>query len=167
MAVLLSGLHSGPNPSPGVGTARSLRAAYPDLELVGVDYSLGSSGLHWPEFDDVWVAPSWSELDLTAFADEIAARVADGSIWLSGLDLETIWLSSRGVSPREVLVPSVAALRSVKKPAAAAAKALGLHSPPTLPLSAPASELASFGRTRGWKVWLNGPFSEAQRVGGW
>ena len=167
MAVLLSGLHSGPNPSPGVGTARSLRAAYPDLELVGVDYSPRSSGLHWPDFDDVWIVPSWSDLDLEAFAEEIAARLGDGSVWLSGLDLETIWLSSRAVSTDQVLVPSVAALRSIKKPAAAVAEVLGLGSPPSLPLSAPASELASFGRTRGWKVWLKGPFYEAQRVLNW
>ena len=167
MAVLLSGLHSGPNPSPGVGTARSLRAAYPDLRLVGVDYSLGSSGLHLPGLDDVWVAPSWSDLDLEAFADEIATRVADGSLWLSGLDLETIWLASKGVGTGQVLIPSVAALRSVKKPAAAVADALGLGAPLSLPLSAPASDLAAFGRTRGWKVWLKGPFYEAQRVASW
>lgn len=167
MAVLLSGLHSGPNPSPGVGTARSLRAAYPDLELIGVDYSLASSGLHWSEFDDVWVAPSWSDLDLEAFAGEIAARLSNGSVWLSGLDLETIWLSSRIGATGQVLVPSVAALRSIKKPAAAVAEALGLGSPPSLPLSAPASDLAAFGRTRGWKVWLKGPFYEAQRVANW
>ena len=167
MAVLVSGLHSGPNPSPGVGTARSLRAAFPDLELVGVDYSLSSSGLHWPELDDVWVAPSWSDLDLSAYADEIAGRLGNDSIWLSGLDLETIWLSSQGIGSGQVLVPSVAALRSIKKPAAAVAEALGLASPPSLPLSAPAADLATFGRVRGWQAWLKGPFYEAQRVLSW
>ena len=167
MAVLVSGLHSGPNPSPGVGTARSLRAAFPDIELVGVDYSLSSSGLHWPDFDDVWVAPSWSDLDLPAYAEEITARLADDSVWLSGLDLETIWLSSQDVAAGQVLVPSVDALRSIKKPAAAVAEALGLGAPPSLPLSAPASELAAFGRVRGWQAWLKGPFYEAQRVVSW
>ena len=167
MAVLVSGLHSGPNPSPGVGTARSLRAAFPDLELVGVDYSLSSSGLHWPELDDVWVAPSWSDLDLAAYADEIAGRLGNDSIWLSGLDLETIWLSSQGIGTGQVLVPSVAALRSIKKPAAAVAEALGLGSPASLPLSAPAADLATFGRVRGWQAWLKGPFYEAQRVVSW
>lgn len=167
MAVFLSGLHSGPNPSPGVGTARSLHAAYPDLELVGVDYSLGSSGLHWPELDRVWVAPSWSDLDLPTFAEEIAERLADGSIWLSGLDLESTWLSSEGVAAGQVLVPPVAALAAIRKPAVTVAEVLGLGSPPTLPVSAPATELARFGRTRGWRVWLKGPFYEAQRVVGW
>ena len=167
MAVLVSGLHSGPNPSPGVGTARSLRAAFPDIELVGVDYSLGSSGLHWPEFDDVWVVPSWSDLDLRAYAEDIAGRLDDHSVWLSGLDLETIWLSSQGLATGQVLVPPVAALRSIKKPAAAVAEALGLGALPTLPLSAPASDLAAFGRVRGWQAWLKGPFYEAQRVVSW
>lgn len=163
----MSGLHSGPNPSPGVGTARSLRAAFPDIELVGVDYSLSSSGLHWPEFDHVWVAPSWSELDLPVYAEEIAGRLAGGSLWLSGLDLETIWLSSQGIRAAHVLVPPVAALRTIKKPAVAVAEALGLASPASLPLSAPASDLATFGRVRGWQAWLKGPFYEAQRVFSW
>ena len=55
----VSGVHSGPNPSPGLGVARSLREAFPHARLVGVDYSVESSGLHSEVFDQLWVQRPW------------------------------------------------------------------------------------------------------------
>ncbi len=37
MKIYISGLYSGTNPQPGIGIARSLRAAYPGATLVGVE----------------------------------------------------------------------------------------------------------------------------------
>src|SRR4051794_16148740 len=63
-SVVVSGLHSGINPSPGLGTGRSLRRAWPDLPIEGVDYSSGASGLSDPIFARVHVLPPWSDTDL-------------------------------------------------------------------------------------------------------
>ena len=51
--VYATGMHSGPNPSPGLGVARSLRAFAPELRIVGVDYSGTASGLHSPVLDGI------------------------------------------------------------------------------------------------------------------
>ena len=37
MKIYISGLYCGTNPQPGVGIARSIRAAYPDATIVGVE----------------------------------------------------------------------------------------------------------------------------------
>src|SRR3712207_8231713 len=47
--------------SPGVGLARSLRAAYPEATLIGVEYSNRSSGLHWSDFDELLLQRPWEE----------------------------------------------------------------------------------------------------------
>ena len=44
--VIVSGMHSDMNPSPGVGVTRSLLAAWPDLRVFGLDYS---TRLDWTE----------------------------------------------------------------------------------------------------------------------
>jgi hypothetical protein len=38
--------------------ARSLRTAFGELRVVGVDYWAGASGFHHDAFDDVWLKPS-------------------------------------------------------------------------------------------------------------
>ena len=55
LRLYLSGVHSGPNPSPGLGTARALRERFPDAVLIAVDYSPRSTGLHDPVFDEAWI----------------------------------------------------------------------------------------------------------------
>ena len=71
MKVFLSGVHSGPNPSPGLGTARAIRRAYPNATLIAVDYSTLSSGLHYEVFDDVWLQLPWDQLDLFLYAEQL------------------------------------------------------------------------------------------------
>ena len=71
--VYVSGLYSGPSPSAGVGTARAIRAAFPDARVVGVDYWHGSSGLHHEVFDALWLLPSWEYLDRDTHTKEIRA----------------------------------------------------------------------------------------------
>src|ERR1041385_5676038 len=58
LTVVISGCNSGPNPSPGLGIARSLRTAFPQARLVGRDVSGASAGLHSAVFDETWVCPS-------------------------------------------------------------------------------------------------------------
>ena len=71
MKIYISGLYSGTNPQPGVGIARSLRQAYPEAELIGVEYSNRCSGIHWRDFDEIWLQRPWQELNLDTHAAEI------------------------------------------------------------------------------------------------
>src|ERR1043165_9856816 len=93
MKCYVSGVHSGPNPSPGLGTARSLRLGYPGVTIVAVDYSVRSSGLHHEVFDEVWLQPSWDHIDLALYEQQIQRVGEAGNLWFSGLDLETLWLA--------------------------------------------------------------------------
>jgi diaminopimelate decarboxylase len=34
------------------------------MSIVGVDYSNRSSGLHWTDFDRIWLQRPWNEMDL-------------------------------------------------------------------------------------------------------
>ena len=85
---IVSGVHSGPNPSPGLGVARSLRIAYPSAEIVGVDYGLRNSGIHDTVLEDVILSRPWEELDLGHHALDVAAMTGNGEWWVPGLDLE-------------------------------------------------------------------------------
>jgi len=58
--IVISGMHSGTNPSPGLGIARSLRLAGITRQIVGLDYSPESSGLHAPVLDSRVVLPELS-----------------------------------------------------------------------------------------------------------
>src|SRR3990170_4883781 len=118
MKIYISGLYCGTNPQPGVGIARSLRAAYPDATLIGVEYSNRCSGVHWQDLDDVWLQRPWEELNLEAQAREIKQVLDAGGIWISSIDLEIMWLGS--VFPDghpNLLIPSLGTLQNVSKPA--------------------------------------------------
>ena len=84
MKIYISGLYSGTNPQPGVGIARSIRAAYPDAELIGVEYSNRCSGIHWRDFDEIWLQRPWEELNLAAHADVVAKLEARATPWSVG-----------------------------------------------------------------------------------
>ena len=172
MNLFVSGLHSGPNPSPGVGTARSLRLAFPEARIVGIDYSVRSSGLHWADLDDIWVLPSWTHVNTDVYLSQIAEAVGHDGVWISGLDLEARWLAQAierldDEMRTRILVPSPLALHAVEKPAAAIAARLGLRVPPTIPATDTDAAVNAFGRQHGWRLWLKGPYYEAVRVGSW
>ena len=93
LTIYISGLYSGTNPQPGVGIARSLRQAYPNAKLIGVEYSNRCSGIHWPDFDEIWLQRPWTELDLSVHGREIRNRLDDGALWISSIDLEIMWLA--------------------------------------------------------------------------
>jgi len=165
--IYLSGLWSGSSPSPGVGTARSIRLAYPNAWLVGVDYSNQVSGLHWPDFDDIWLQRPWDELNLDEYRDQIRHVLDSGALWISGLDLETVWLARAFRSHPNLLVSPGEALARLRKPPHEAAQRLRFESPPSIPLTEPEWALHAFCRRNGWQVWLKGPYYEARRVDGW
>lgn len=167
LRVFISGAHSGPNPSPGLGTARSLRSAYPDLNMVAVDYSRRSSGLHADVFDDIWVQRSWTEIHLELYGQQVREALGSDGIWLSGLDLEVIWLSQNAPGDRRIPVPPGSALRATRKPGIQAHKDLSLRVPPFMETVEPDWSLHAFCRRHGWQVWLKGPYYEARRIASW
>lgn len=166
MRVFVSGLHSGVNPLPGIGVARSIRLAFPKATLIGIDYSTRSSGLSWPEFDSIEVPGNWHELELAMYAASIRERLADDAYWVSCLDLETLWLAKCNLSSR-VLAPPFAALQQSAKPATFVADVLGILTPDFRRLGETDSDLFHFAMSRSWRVWLKGPHYSATPVRSW
>ncbi len=167
MRVYVSGLHSGANPSPGVGTARSIREGYPDAEIIGVDYSTRCSGLHWDGFDDIWLQESWDRIDLDQYAEQVRAILDEGGIWISGMDIEAEWLS-RNIGPHpNLLVPPTTTLEQIHKPVRAVGEKYGLLIPPTIRLDEPDWKIHEFCRRNDWEVWMKGPNYEAKLVTNW
>jgi diaminopimelate decarboxylase len=163
----VSGVHSGPNPSPGLGVAHSLRQAYPHARIVGVDYSVESSGLHSDVFDDVWVQRPWKELDLDVYRDAIGGLLDGGACWFPGQDLEVKWLAESLPGRRGALAAPAEALRRIAKPGITAAQGLPLSVPDFLPVDRPDWDLHTFCREHGWQVWVKGPNYEAMRARDW
>ena len=168
MKIFISGLYSGTNPQPGIGIARSLRAAYPAAKLVGVEYSNRCSGIHWEDFDEVWLQPGWEYIDLSAYSLAIKEHLDEGAWWLSGVDLEIMWLGS--VFPNghvNLLTPSASALKRISKPAVEAHRGLPVQIPEFISTEQADWDLHAFCRQHGWKVWLKGPYYEAVRTSSW
>jgi diaminopimelate decarboxylase len=169
MKIYVSGLYSGTNPQPGVGIARSLRAAYPEATLVGVEYSNRCSGIHWPDFDELWLQRPWEELNLDAYGDDVREVLDSGALWVSAIDLETMWLASRFPEGHpNLLSPGAAALHGVAKPAVPAHEGLPIRIPPYVWTEEQSDwDLHAFCRRYDWRVWLKGPYYEAVRAGSW
>ena len=168
MKIYVSGLYSGTNPQPGVGIARSLRAAYPDATLVGVEYSNRSSGIHWTDFDELWLQRPWEELDLDHHGAQIKEALDSGALWISSIDLELMWLAA--VFPeghQNLLTPPAGALRRVAKPGIPAHEGLPVSIPEFVSTDLSDWDLHAFCRRHGWKVWLKGPYYEAVRARSW
>jgi diaminopimelate decarboxylase len=163
----VSGVHSGSNPSPGLGTALSLRSAFPEARIVAIDYSTMSTGLHHPVFDEVLVCASWKHIDFDEHERMVASRLAEpNALWLSGLDVEAAWLAQRGLGPR-VLVCPPATFAAVAKPSVGVAKALGIAVPESTWVGGPEPTDFSFIESYGWPVWVKGPRYEAFAAHGW
>ncbi len=168
MKIYISGLYSGTNPQPGVGIARSLRLAYPDATLVGVEYSNRCSGIHWQDFDDIWLQRPWEELNLDAHAFEIGKTLDAGGLWISANDLEIMWLAS--VFPeghKNLLTPPTSSLQMVAKPAVPAHEGLPVQIPTFVSTEISDWDLHMFCRQHNWKVWLKGPYYDAVRTRNW
>ncbi len=168
MKIYISGLYSGTNPQPGVGIARSIRTAYPKAKIVGVEYSNRCSGIHWQDFDEIWLQRPWDELNLDTHAAEIKKVLDSGALWISSIDLEIMWFAR--VFPDghpNLLTPPDAALQKVSKPAIEAHEGLPVKIPPFVTTEISDWDLHAFCREYDWKVWLKGPYYEAVRTRNW
>jgi diaminopimelate decarboxylase len=162
--VVLSGMHSGPNPAPGLGLARSLRLARPDLRIVGVDHSPASSGLHADVLDDVLRLPAWDEIDENVWVEQMSSLVADEeTVLLPTMDLEVRLLAATIGAHERILAPSKSALDAVRKPATAVADLLGLRTARYEKDTTRAS-VERFTRQAAYGVWVKGEHYEAFRA---
>lgn len=161
--VVISGIHSGPDPSPGVGIAKSLRERFPEMRIVGKDYSLRSSGIHADVFDEIVVMPRWSEMDLSAHEALIRRDLLNrNAVYISGLDAEIDWLSSLDAPVERCLIPTAGVLAQTQKmPSIAAAALLGMKNPESVRATEGMVAIHRLARRHGWKVWAKGRFHEA------
>jgi hypothetical protein len=130
MKRFVSGLYSVGNPQPGVGIVRSVRQGYPSATLVGVDYSNRVSGIHFDELDELWIQRPWGELDLDTHGEKVREALDAGGLWISGSDLEAMWLAS--VFPdghSNLLAPPMSAIKRITKPLVEAAAELPITIP--------------------------------------
>jgi len=168
MKIYISGLYSGTNPQPGVGIARSIRTAYPKAKLIGVEYSNRCSGIHWQDFDEIWLQRPWDELNLDTHAAEIRKVLDSGALWISSIDLEIMWFAR--IFPDghpNLLTPPEGALAQVSKPAISAHAGLPVKIPKFVTTEISDWDLHAFCREHDWKVWLKGPYYEAARTRSW
>jgi diaminopimelate decarboxylase len=165
--IYISGMHSGQSPCPGVGTARSIRKAFPNLTLVGVDHWQGSSGLHDSSVDEVFLLPQWHQIDDDRHRRQLRGILDDGNLWISSLDMEVRWLSEKFGPHANLLAPGGSALKRTEKPNVEAFKELGFKVPEYIPASLPDSEIHRFLRHSSWQCWLKSPFHDAKRVSSW
>ena len=143
---------SGPS---GLGVARSLRAAFADLHLVGVG---DGPGLHHPVFDEVWVGPRGDVAEIVGRLD------ARGCWWIPGSESEARSLA--GAADR-LLSPSAEAIERFDAPCDELARRLGVLCPPAISAREEDWRLAAFGREHGWRVTLRGPSQAPAPVAGW
>ncbi|MET0752791.1 MAG: ATP-grasp domain-containing protein [Pyrinomonadaceae bacterium] len=168
MKIYISGLYSGTNPQPGVGIARSLRQAFPQAKIVGVEYSNRCSGIHWRDFDEIWLQRPWEELNLASHAREIKKVLDSGALWISSIDLEIMWLASLFPEGHpNLLTPPLDALNKVGKPAITAHEGLPVQIPAFVTTEISDWDLHAFCREHNWKVWLKGPYYEAVKTENW
>ncbi|MEA3053733.1 MAG: diaminopimelate decarboxylase [Sphingomonadales bacterium] len=168
MRIFVSGLYCGGNPQPGVGIVRSLRQGFPDATLIGVEYTNRVSGIHWRELDDLWIQRPWDELDLDLYAERVREMLDGGALWISGSDLEAMWLASLFPDGHpNLLAPPSPALKRIAKPAVEAHRGLPVKIPTFVSSELSDWELHAFCREHDWRVWLKGPYYDAARVPGW
>ncbi|WP_431043542.1 hypothetical protein ACQUSR_17755 [Streptomyces sp. P1-3] len=162
--VFISGMHSGPNPSPGLSVARSLRLAWPELRIVGLDYSSESSGLHSGLLDDLVCLPPWKRAHLATWTEQMGRLLEPEDAYLIPcLDLEVRLLARELGSHDRILGPSKTALDLVRKPPLDAAERLGLRTPAyETDTSWPAID--RFVRLAPHGVWVKGQHYDAYRA---
>ena len=165
--IYISGMHSGQNPCSGVGISRSIRRAFPNLRLVGVDHWQGSSGLHDASVDEVMLFPQWKQIDDERHATQIREILDDGNLWISALDMEVHWLAENVGSHPNLLAPGEKAIDLTAKPTVQALTEIGFKVPDFISASLPDSEIHAFLRHNSWQCWLKSPFHDAKRVSSW
>ncbi|MGW2629763.1 hypothetical protein ACWC2K_10580 [Streptomyces chattanoogensis] len=162
--VFVSGMHSGPNPSPGLSVARSLRLARPGLRIVGLDYSRESSGLHSELLDDLVCLPAWREAHLPTWIEQMDRLLEpEDAVLIPCLDLEVRLLARELGSHDRILGPSKAALELVGKPPVEAAERLGLRAA-EYETDTSWESIDRFIRRSPYGVWVKGQHYDAHRA---
>jgi diaminopimelate decarboxylase len=168
MKIYVSGLYCGGNPQPGVGIARSLRQAFPKARIVGVEYSTRVSGIHFEDLDDLWIQRPWDELDLDSWGERVREALDAGGFWISGSDLEAMWLADLFPNGHpNLLAPPMAGLKRITKPAVEGVRGLPIKIPDYISTEHSDWDLHAFCRAHNWKVWLKGPYYDASRTPTW
>ena len=168
MKIYVSGLYCGGNPQPGVGIVRSIRQGFPNSKVIGVEYSNRVSGIHWEGIDELWIQRPWEELDLDSYGEKVKEALASGGLWISGSDLEAMWLASLFPDGhRNLLAPPMGALKRITKPAVEAARGLPVKIPTFISTDHSDWDLHAFCREQNWRVWLKGPYYDAARTPSW
>ncbi|HEY0114736.1 MAG TPA: ATP-grasp domain-containing protein [Allosphingosinicella sp.] len=164
----MSGLYCGGNPQPGVGITRSLRQAFPEASLVGVEYSNRVSGIHYEGLDDLWIQRPWDELNLQSWGERVREALDAGGLWISGSDLEAMWLADLFPNGHpNLLAPPMQGLRRITKPAVEGASGLPVAIPDYISTEHSDWDLHAFCRAHNWRVWLKGPYYDAARTPSW
>jgi diaminopimelate decarboxylase len=168
MKIYVSGLYCGGNPQPGVGILRSLREGYPKATLIGVEYSNRVSGIHFEGIDDLWIQRPWDELNLDVYGEQVKQVLDAGGLWISGSDLEAMWLADLFPDGhKNLLAPPMAGIKRITKPAVEAAQGLPLKIPTYISTENSDWDLHAFCRQHNWRVWLKGPYYDAARTPSW
>lgn len=165
--IYISGVHSGQNPCAGVGIARSLRKAFPDVTLVAVDHWQGSSGLHHEAMNETLLLPQWKQIDRVRHVEFLDKILKTGNIWISALDVEVYWLAQNYGAHQNLLVPTGTALEMTAKPNVQAFSDLGFSIPEHVPAFSSDSDVHSFLRQNSWQCWLKSPYHDAKRITSW
>ena len=165
--IYISGMHSGQNPCAGVGIARSLRSAFPEIKLVGVDHWQGSSGLHDAAVDEVLLLPTWKQINRDRHVLFLRKLLDSGHIWISALDVEVYWLAQNFGTHSNLLVPTGLALEKTAKPDVKAFCNRDFHVPEHISAFLSDTEVHCFFRQNAWQCWLKGPYHEAKRITSW
>ena len=141
----------------GLGVARSLREAFADLRIVGVEDPAHAAGLHHPVFDDI--RPHHAPR-----AQEVLDRLAPGAWWIPGSEPQARRFADAGDD--RLLSPGPAALaRADDLPTLA--RELGVRCPGAISAREEDWRLCAFGREHGWRLSLRGPGLEPAPVSGW
>tara|TARA_R110002110_G_scaffold146175_5_gene335967 strand:+ start:6781 stop:9000 length:2220 start_codon:yes stop_codon:yes gene_type:complete len=163
----ISGLAQGNDPAGGCAVARCLRHAYPDIRLIGVDYSARAAGLHDPVFDDVIIHRPWGEFDtdsLRAFAEEVWA---EGACYLPTIDLEGYWIAEQFPDHPMLLAPPANTYAQIAKPISMRPELEYLNLPAYRRLSDGPGACHAFLRKHGFRAWLKAPFHDSIFIRSW
>lgn len=168
-AVAVTGLNAADNPSPGLGVARSLRAAPQPPRLVGLTHEVLATGAYVDGvWDEVRLVPFPSRED-GRYPEALVAqcREAGADCLLPTLDVELpliAWLAPRlAAAGIATLVPAPEALARVAKARLPALAADGFRVPRTLALGG-YHELARVLGELGLPCVLKGPLADARVV---
>jgi len=165
-SIVISGWHSGTNPSSGLGIARSVKEAFPDMKIIALDYSPRSTAINDSIVDDVIILPGWADVNVEKSIEEVCETVAQNdALFISGLDVEIHEIAKHIQSRKKksFLLPPHNTLLLTEKPAQEIADMLGLDVPQTV-IHKDIETSLSVAESLGWPVIVKGSHYDAKVV---